>query len=89
MTDKLFLENWHLKTHQLIVKSNSRNTNWIVNPWQVKSAEHMEKFKIKSISIKVARPSIFVGTPSIFESLRLRQIDLYRKNIIAHVLHTP
>ena len=65
MTDKLFLENLYLKTHQLIVKSNSRNTNWIVNPWQVKSAEHMEKFKIKSISIKVARPSIFVGTPSI------------------------
>ena len=58
MTDKPFLENLYLKTHQLIVKSNSRNTNWIVNPWQVKSAEHMEKFQIKSISIKVARPSI-------------------------------
>ena len=41
----------------------------------------MEKFKIKSISIKVARPCIFVGTPSTFESLRPRQIDLYRKNI--------
>ena len=52
MRDKLFLENLYVKTHQLIVKSNSRNTNWIVNPWQVKSAEHMEKFKIKSISIK-------------------------------------
>ena len=24
--------------------------------------------------IKVARPSLFVGTPSIFESLRLKQI---------------
>ena len=47
MTDKLFLENLYLKTHQLIVKSNSRNTNWIV-----KSAEHMEKVKIKSISVK-------------------------------------
>ena len=46
---------------------------------------HMEKFKIKSISIKVDRPSIFVGTPSIFESLKRRQIDLYRKNIMAHV----
>ena len=41
----------------------------------------MEKFKVKSISIKVARLSIFVGTPSIFESLRPRQIELYRKNI--------
>ena len=28
---------------------------------------------------KVARPSIFVGTPSIFESLILKQTDLYRK----------
>ena len=36
---------------------------------------------------KVARPSIFVGTPSFFESLILKQIDRYRKNIITHVLH--
>ena len=35
----------------------------------------------------MARPSIFVGTPSIFESLRLKQIDLYCKNIITCVLH--
>ena len=35
----------------------------------------------------VARPSIFVGTPSILESLRLKQIYLYCKTIIAHVLH--
>ena len=36
---------------------------------------------------KVARPSIFVGTPSFFESLILKQIDRYCKNIITHVLH--
>ena len=36
---------------------------------------------------KVARPSIFVGTPSIFESLILKEIDLYCKSIITHVLH--
>ena len=35
----------------------------------------------------MARPSIFAGTPSIFESLRLKQIDLYCKNIITRVLH--
>ena len=35
---------------------------------------------------KVARPSIIVGTPSIFESLRLKQIYLYCKTIITHVL---
>ena len=29
--------------------------------------------------LKVARPSIFIGTPSIFEFLILKQIDLYCK----------
>ena len=32
--------------------------------------------------VKVDRPSIFEGTPSIFESLRLKQIDLFCKNIM-------
>ena len=36
---------------------------------------------------KVARPRIFVGTPSIFESLRLKLIYLYCKTIVTHVLH--
>ena len=31
-------------------------------------------------------PLFFVGTPSIFESLTLKQIDLFCKNIITHVL---
>ena len=43
--------------------------------------------KIETVEIKVARPSVFVGTPSIFESLRLKQIYLYCKTIITHVLH--
>ena len=37
-------------------------------------------------NIKVARPSIFVGAPSIFKSLTLKQIDLFCKNIITRVL---
>ena len=37
-------------------------------------------------NIKVARPSIFVDTPSIFESLTLKQIDFFCKNIITHAL---
>ena len=32
--------------------------------------------------VKVDRPSIFEGTPSIFESLRLKQIDLFGKTIM-------
>ena len=32
--------------------------------------------------LKVARPSIFIGTPSIFESLILKQIYLYCKTIM-------
>ena len=36
---------------------------------------------------KVVRPSIFVATPSIFKSLRLKQIYLYCKTIITNVLH--
>ena len=36
----------------------------------------------------MARPSIkFVGTPSIFESLILKQIDLHCKNIILHIFY--
>ena len=31
---------------------------------------------------KMARRSIFIGTPSIFESLILKQIDLYCKTIM-------
>ena len=38
-------------------------------------------------SIKVARPSIFVATPSIFESLILQQISLCFKSVITHALH--
>ena len=34
----------------------------------------------------MARPSIFVGAPSIFKSLTLKQIDLFCKNIITRVL---
>ena len=41
----------------------------------------------KPKSFKVARPSIFIGTPSIFESLILKQIDLYCKTIMTHELH--
>ena len=37
--------------------------------------------------IKMARPITFVGTLSIFECLIFNQIDLYRKDIITHVLH--
>ena len=40
-----------------------------------------------SLNFKVARPSIFIGTPSIFESLILKQIDLYCKIIMTHGLH--
>ena len=40
-----------------------------------------------SLNFKVARPSIFIGTPSIFESLILKQIDLYCKTIMTHGLH--
>ena len=37
---------------------------------------------------KVARPSIFIGTPSmIFESLIFKQIDLYCKTIMTRELH--
>ena len=36
--------------------------------------------------LKVALPSIFGGTPSIFELLRLKQIFLYCKTIITRVL---
>ena len=37
---------------------------------------------ISIFPLKVARPSIFIGTPSIFESLTLKQIYLYCKTIM-------
>ena len=37
---------------------------------------------ISIFPLKVARPSIFIGTPSIFESLILKQIYLYCKTIM-------
>ena len=39
------------------------------------------------VFFKVARPSIFKGTPSIFESILLKQIDLYRNKIMIHGKH--
>ena len=42
---------------------------------------------IGSVRIKVAPPSIFVGTPSTFESLILKQIYLHCKTIITYLLH--
>ena len=42
---------------------------------------------IGSVRIKVARPSIFVGTPSTFESLILKQIYLHCKTFITYLLH--
>ena len=39
-----FLENFNSKTHKFTIKSNSRNTDWIMDLFpQVKSAEHMAK----------------------------------------------
>ena len=38
--EELFLKKFDLKTHKLILKSNSRNTNWLGDPFtQLKSAE--------------------------------------------------
>ena len=49
--------------------------------------ELKKSFAKKLGLIKVARVSIFIGTPSIFESLILKQIDLYCKTIMTHGLH--
>ena len=38
-------------------------------------------------SIKVAQYNNLVATPFIFESLFLKQIDLYGNTIITHLLH--
>ena len=58
MTDGLFLETFYSKTHKLIFKSNSRNTDWIVDSFtQVKSAEHMTKFNIKKTTGKEGKNS--------------------------------
>ena len=42
---------------------------------------------IEGCILEVARPSTFVGTPSIFEFLRLKRIYIYCKTTKAHVLH--
>ena len=41
---KMFLENFYSKTNTFTIKSNSRNTDWIVDLFpQVKSAEQRAK----------------------------------------------
>ena len=52
-TDKLFFANFYSETHKFTVKSNSRNTDWIVDPFpQVKSAEHMATINTKIICLR-------------------------------------
>ena len=55
--------------------------------WTPHMLELKKSFAKKLGLIKVARVSIFIGTPSIFESLILKQIDLYCKTIMTHGLH--
>ena len=56
-TDKLFLENFYSKTHKFTIKSNSRNTDWIVDLFpQVKSAKHMAKLYLISVSDRAYFP---------------------------------
>ena len=40
----------------------------------------------KEKNVKVARPNIFAGTPSIFESLILKKNDLHCENIITCIM---
>ena len=48
-----FLKLFYSKTHKFTVKSNSRNTDWIVDSYpQVKSAEHMAKINTKIICLR-------------------------------------
>ena len=39
---------------------------------------------VKTVKLKVARPSIVVATPFTFESLTLKQIDLYNPLLYAY-----
>ena len=57
--------------HRVVVKSNVLYMSPLLG--RLVTTPHV----IDDNSFKVARPSIFVGTPSIFESLRLKQIYLY------------
>ena len=46
-----FLKICYSKTHKFTLNCNSRNTNWFVDLFtQVKSAEIMAKFNLKSVS---------------------------------------
>ena len=50
-------------------------SGWIIQ-WRILLTVKNPNFGCLS-HIKVARPSIFIATPSTFESLILKQIDLY------------
>ena len=55
-----FVENFHSKTHKFTVKSNSRNTDWIVDPFaQVKSAEYGAKINNKIVCLRSGAFPIF------------------------------
>ena len=53
----MFLEDFYSKTHKFTIKSNSRNTDWIMDLFpQVKSAKHMAKLNLVSVSDRVHFP---------------------------------
>ena len=47
----------------------------------------LKEASVKELLFKVVRSSNLMGTPSIFESLILKQFLLYCKTIITHGLH--
>ena len=61
-----FLTLFYSKTHKFTVKSNSRNTDWIVDSYpQVKSAEHVAKINTKIICLRSGTfPNFFLKTLS-------------------------
>ena len=66
---------------QRCFKSALYSTNKCCSPIYLYLAFVYDNRLERKENTKVARPSIFVGTPSIYESLRLKQIDLFCKNI--------
>ena len=87
-----FLKFWAFEIQLTLDNSNlsgkSKKVRVIGSSKQITGNKEMDGEGVLSCTLhfEVAQPSIFVGTLSIFESLILKQIDLYCENIITHVL---
>ena len=74
-----FLNVFYSKTHKFTVKSNSSNTDWIVDSYpQVKSAEHVAKIDTKIMSQIGHISQFFLKNPSKMYKTSMKHLEVHK-----------